>query len=105
MKKKWIFYIPVLLGYTIHIFLHLNKDVQNTFQDDMRQHVLGLQPTDNFFGHYFELTVPLGINFLNALTSFFCSPLQWARWGQPILIAILTTIFSPLNNSSILFYP
>ncbi|MEZ5404631.1 MAG: hypothetical protein R3F23_00240 [Verrucomicrobiia bacterium] len=94
MKKKWVFYIPALLGYAIHIFLHLSEDVQNTFQDDMRQHVLGLQHVDNFFGHYFELTVPLGIKFLNELTSFFCSPLQWARWGQPLLIAWLVTFLS-----------
>lgn len=92
--KKLAFYIPALIGYAIHVFLHLSEDAKNTFQDDMRQHVLGLQPTDDLFGNYFNLTVPLGIKFLNEFITLFCSPLQWARWGQPIFIALLATFFA-----------
>lgn len=87
-------YLPAFLGYAIHVLLHLWNDPSNAFQDDMRQHVLGLYQSSDFFGRYFSSTVPLGIGWLNQVTSLFVTPLTWARWIQPLFIAFLLTFFS-----------
>ena len=91
---KRILYLPAFIGYVIHILWHLGKESHSAFQDDMRQHILGLYHLSDFFGRYFSATVPLGIDWLNQVTSLFMTPLTWARWVQPIFIALLLTFFS-----------
>jgi hypothetical protein len=80
--------LPVLAGYVFHVLAHL-AGAAAPFQDDMRQHVLGLQPTADLYGRYFAATVPWGARALSAVVSPMFSPLDWARWGQPLLIAAL----------------
>lgn len=91
---KRLLYLPAFLGYALHVLLHLWNESSSSFQDDMRQHILGLYHLPDFFGRYFSATVPLGIGWLNQLTSLFVTPLTWARWIQPLLIALLLTFFS-----------
>ncbi len=77
---------PVLLGWLAHAALHLAK-LSDSYQDDMRQHVLGLNPTPDLFGAYFAASTPAGMRGVHALTSWALSPLAWARWAQPLLAA------------------
>lgn len=76
---------PLLVGYGYHIFAHLWGHPL-AYQDDMRQHLLGLRPTQDLFGAYFSATVPFGIRALDAGTSVFMTALDWARWVQPLLL-------------------
>jgi len=78
---------PLLVGYGYHIFAHLWGHPL-AYQDDMRQHLLGLRPTADIFGAYFSATVPFGVRALDAVTSIFFTALDWARWAQPLLIAL-----------------
>ncbi len=78
--------LPLLLGYAYHVVAHLwGRPL--AFQDDMRQHLLGLRPTADLFGAYFAATVPFGVRALDAITSRFVDALDWARWAQPLLLA------------------
>lgn len=79
--------LPAAAGYAFHVVAHL-WGRPFAFQDDMRQHVLGLAPTADLFGAYYAATVPPGIAALHRLTSGLCAPLDWARWVQPLLIAV-----------------
>lgn len=89
MRPRWQTFaaaaLPVLIGYAYHVFAHLWGHPL-AYQDDMRQHLLGLRPTADLFGAYFAATVPFGVGALDAITSRFCSALDWARWAQPLLI-------------------
>lgn len=77
--------LPLLAGYGYHVAAHLwGRPL--AFQDDMRQHLLGLRPTADLFGAYFAATVPFGVRAMDALTSRFCDALDWARWFQPLLL-------------------
>lgn len=77
--------LPLLVGYAYHIVAHLwGKPL--AFQDDMRQHLLGLRPTADLFGAYFAATVPFGVRALDAVTSWCLDALDWARWVQPLLL-------------------
>jgi len=86
--RFWLCVLPVVLGLCYHASAHLIGRPA-PFQDDMRQHILGLQPTNDLFGHYFAASVPPGVRVLDWITSRACSPLDWARWGQPLLSASL----------------
>lgn len=85
--------LPLLVGYAYHVAAHLwGRPL--AFQDDMRQHLLGLRPTADLFGAYFAATVPLGVAALHRLTSIFCDALDWARWAQPLLLGAWLAIAS-----------